>query len=59
MKTPNVTPTQPGHPQDVMAATPALKPRVYQPPAICWEQPFVALAQTSTCTIPGESELCP
>jgi hypothetical protein len=33
--------------------------RVYQPPAILWEQPFVALAQISTCPIPGESECVP
>lgn len=33
--------------------------RVYQPPAILWEQPFVALAQTSACPIPGESECMP
>jgi hypothetical protein len=35
------------------------KRRVYQPPAILWEQPFVALAQTSACPIPGESECVP
>ncbi|MFP2902111.1 hypothetical protein ACLEQD_38265 [Corallococcus sp. 4LFB] len=32
---------------------------VYVPPAILWEQPFVALAQLSTCNIPGESECVP
>ncbi|XXF81370.1 hypothetical protein P2318_16895 [Myxococcaceae bacterium GXIMD 01537] len=31
----------------------------YEPPAIRWEQPFVALAQTSVCNIPGESECVP
>jgi hypothetical protein len=44
---------------EAKTATPAVKGRVYQPPAIRWEQPFVALAQTSTCTFPGESEMCP
>ncbi|WP_276375526.1 hypothetical protein [Corallococcus exercitus] len=34
-------------------------PAAYVPPAILWEQPFVALAQLSTCTIPGESECVP
>lgn len=34
-------------------------PPVYVPPAILWEQPFVALAQISTCNIPGESECVP
>ncbi|GMU05580.1 hypothetical protein [Corallococcus caeni] len=34
-------------------------PSVYVPPAILWEQPFVALAQLSTCNIPGESECVP
>ncbi|WP_186002024.1 hypothetical protein [Corallococcus sp. Z5C101001] len=32
---------------------------VYVPPAILWEQPFVALAQISVCSIPGESECVP
>ncbi len=44
---------------EVKTVGPAVEARVYQPPAIRWEQPFVALAQTSTCTIPGESEMCP
>ena len=43
-------------PQPTTAAE--VSPR-YEAPAILWEQPFVALAQTSQCTIPGESELCP
>ncbi|WP_223632139.1 hypothetical protein [Corallococcus sp. EGB] len=34
-------------------------PAVYVPPAILWEQPFVALAQLSICNIPGESECVP
>ncbi|MCY1041750.1 hypothetical protein OV208_10545 [Corallococcus sp. bb12-1] len=34
-------------------------PAVYVPPAILWEQPFVALAQISACNIPGESECVP
>ncbi|CAM3791516.1 hypothetical protein G4177_30280 [Corallococcus sp. ZKHCc1 1396] len=34
-------------------------PTVYVPPAILWEQPFVALAQISACNIPGESECVP
>lgn len=43
-----------------VAEEPAPKPtRVYQPPAVLWEHPFVALAQTSTCPIPGESECVP
>jgi len=33
--------------------------RVYQPPAVLWEHPFVALAQVSTCPIPGEGECVP
>jgi hypothetical protein len=37
----------------------AVEARVYRPPAILWEQPFIALAQTSTCPIPGESECVP
>lgn len=36
----------------------APRARVYEPPAVLWEQPFVALAQTSFrddygCDIPG------
>ncbi|MBN9685440.1 MULTISPECIES: hypothetical protein [unclassified Corallococcus] len=38
---------------------PPAAPAVYVPPAILWEQPFVALAQLSMCTIPGESECVP
>ncbi|WP_268905758.1 hypothetical protein [Citreicoccus inhibens] len=38
---------------------PGARLEVYTPPAILWEQPFVALAQTSMCTIPGESECVP
>lgn len=56
---PTPPPASAGQALDVKAAAPAAKGRVYQPPAIRWEQPFVALAQTSTCTIPGESDLCP
>lgn len=56
---PTSAPAPAGKTQDVKTAAPVAKARVYQPPAICWEQPFVALAQTSTCTIPGESDLCP
>jgi hypothetical protein len=50
-------PPQPpaGAPGPVKPAAPA----VYVPPAILWEQPFVALAQMSMCTIPGESECVP
>ncbi|WP_158623480.1 hypothetical protein [Corallococcus sp. CA053C] len=44
----------PSAPKPVSAA-----PAVYVPPAILWEQPFVALAQISTCNIPGESECVP
>ncbi|HZH17412.1 MAG TPA: hypothetical protein VE057_23860 [Archangium sp.] len=38
---------------------PAPRTRVYEPPAVLWEQPFVALAQVSSfrddygCDIPG------
>ena len=37
---------------------PAPRARVYEPPAVLWEQPFVALAQVSFhddygCDIPG------
>ncbi len=40
---------------------PASRAHVYEPPAVLWEQPFVALAQVSFrgdygCEIPGE---CP
>lgn len=56
---PTPRPAPAGTALDVKTAAPAAKARVYEPPAIRWEQPFVALAQTSTCTIPGESELCP
>ncbi|WP_158625095.1 hypothetical protein [Corallococcus terminator] len=42
----------------VPKSTPAA-PAVYVPPAILWEQPFVALAQISACNIPGESECVP
>ncbi len=58
MRTPP-PPAPAGKALDVKTAARAAKARVYQPPAIRWEQPFVALAQTSTCTIPGESDLCP
>lgn len=44
----------PSTPKPVSAA-----PAVYVPPAILWEQPFVALAQISACNIPGESECVP
>lgn len=51
-------------------ATPAAPPeparlsRVYEPPAVLWEQPFVALAQVSYngdygCDIPGSCEDSP
>jgi hypothetical protein len=45
--------------------TPASRPRVYEPPAVLWEQPFVALAQVSRfdggygCEIPGSCEDAP
>ena len=56
---PTPPPAPAGQILDVKTAAKAAKARVYQPPAIRWEQPFVALAQTSTCTIHGESDLCP
>ncbi|HEX8438194.1 hypothetical protein [Archangium sp.] len=43
----------------------ASRARVYEPPAVLWEQPFVALAQVSTfkgdfgCDIPGSCEDMP
>jgi hypothetical protein len=43
----------------------ASRARVYEPPAVLWEQPFVALAQVSTfkddygCSIPGSCEDLP
>lgn len=42
----------------------ASRPRVYEPPAVLWEQPFVALAQLSFhddygCDIPGSCEDLP
>lgn len=56
---PTSQPARAGQPLDEKKDAKAAKARVYQPPAIRWEQPFVALAQISTCQIPGESELCP
>jgi hypothetical protein len=50
-------PTQP--PAGASGPVVPVKPAVYVPPAILWEQPFVALAQISTCNIPGESECVP
>lgn len=50
-------PTQPPAGPSVPKAPAA--PAVYVAPAILWEQPFVALAQLSMCTIPGESECMP
>jgi hypothetical protein len=44
---------------------PAPRARVYEPPAVLWEQPFVALAQVSNfdgdygCEIPGSCEDMP
>ncbi|HYO52336.1 hypothetical protein [Archangium sp.] len=43
---------------------PAPRARVYEPPEILWEQPFVALAQVSFrgdygCDIPGSCEDLP
>jgi hypothetical protein len=42
----------------------ASRARVYEPPAVLWEQPFVALAQVSFdgdygCEIPGSCEDMP
>ncbi len=42
----------------------ASRARVYEPPAVLWEQPFVALAQVSFngdygCEIPGSCEDIP
>ena len=54
----------PSHPPDAskqeapLAAPAEATPR-YEPPAILWEQPFVALAAMSQCNIPGESECTP
>jgi hypothetical protein len=48
--------------QPVPSAAPAVRLRVYEPPAVCWEQPFVALAQVSRdpgCPIPGSCEDMP
>jgi hypothetical protein len=46
------------------APAPARRARVYEPPAVLWEQPFVALAQVSFkddygCEIPGSCEDLP
>lgn len=43
------SPTSGGNPPapDSKAPAPAPGPRVYEPPAVLWEQPFVALAQVS------------
>jgi len=44
---------------DSKEPVPAPRTRVYEPPAVLWEQPFVALAQVSSfrddygCDIPG------
>jgi hypothetical protein len=66
---PTVEPApEPRHEQPLLAEPPARPTgeesaprttRVYQPPVILWEHPFVALAQTSVCPIPGESECVP
>lgn len=55
---PPSTPARPPAPDASQAASSRTRAR-YEAPAILWEQPFVALAQISQCTIPGESELCP
>ena len=51
---PETTPSAPGSPEPA----PAPRARVYEPPAVLWEQPFVALAQVSNpdygCEIPGQ-----
>ncbi len=59
MKTHLPPPAPPGPTPTAAPAPRAGKARVYQAPAIAWEQPFVALAQTSACPIPGESECVP
>ncbi|HEX8820696.1 MAG TPA: hypothetical protein VF794_12280 [Archangium sp.] len=54
-------------PEGTPSAPAALAPRarVYEPPTVLWEQPFVALAQMSThkgdygCNIPGSCEDLP
>jgi hypothetical protein len=52
------TSTEPASP----ASAPSVGARPYEPPAVLWEQPFVALAQTSgdySCPIPGSCEEIP
>lgn len=52
----------PQPPPPAPPAVPAERSRRYEPPAVCWEQPFVALAQVSGepgCNIPGACEDIP
>jgi hypothetical protein len=52
-------------PTSSVSPEPAPRARVYEPPAVLWEQPFVALAQVSGfdggygCEIPGSCEDVP
>jgi hypothetical protein len=55
---PPSTPDRPSSPE-ASSDAPEVERPVYEAPAILWEQPFVALAQTSMCNIPGESECVP
>jgi hypothetical protein len=54
-----------GTPPAPTAPAPAPRSRGYEPPAVLWEQPFVALAQVSRftgdygCEIPGSCEDMP
>jgi hypothetical protein len=58
-------PPSEGTPPAPTALAPAPRTRVYEPPAVLWEQPFVALAQVSKftgdygCEIPGSCEDMP
>ena len=58
-------PLSQGTPPAPTAPVPAPRTRGYEPPAVLWEQPFVALAQVSRftgdygCEIPGSCEDMP
>lgn len=58
------TPASEGPPTAPTSSGPGSRVRVYEPPAVLWEQPFVALAQVSFdgdygCDIPGSCEDVP
>ncbi|QRO02274.1 hypothetical protein JRI60_26280 [Archangium violaceum] len=54
------TPTPEGTPPALASSepVPAVRARVYEPPAVLWEQPFVALAQVSNKDYACEPGAC-